>query len=122
MVLPLPEKCSEPQYNRGQALDRWDENPARSTEVFFSPRKSHTRVHPILLWTEREVWDYTLEHGLPIHPLYAEGYRSFDGVKDSKPTDTRPAWEQDLEGSEERAGRAQDKERIMERLRALGYF
>ncbi len=103
---------------------RWDENPARSTEVFFSPREEppHTRVHPILPWTEREVWTYTLDNKLPIHPLYKRGYRSFDGVKDSKPTDTRPVWEQDLEASKERAGRTQDKEEIMERLRALGYF
>ncbi|MFQ5910646.1 MAG: phosphoadenosine phosphosulfate reductase family protein [Thermoplasmata archaeon] len=103
---------------------RWDENPARSNEVFFSPRENppHTRVHPILPWTEREVWTCTLDSDLPIHPLYKKGYRSFDGVKDSEPTDTRPAWEQDLETSEERAGRAQDKEEIMERLRALGYF
>lgn len=103
---------------------RWDENPARACEVFFSPRENppHMRVHPILPWTEREVWTYTLEHGLPIHPLYRQGYRSFDGVRDSSPTDARPAWEQDLEGSEERLGRAQDKEEIMERLRALGYF
>lgn len=74
---------------------RWDENPARAREVFFSPREDppHIRVHPILTWTEREVWDYTLKHGLPIHPLYERGYRSFDGVHDSKPTDTRPAWE-----------------------------
>ncbi len=102
----------------------WDENPARSGEVFFSPRDDppHTRVHPILLWSEREVWNYTLENRLPIHPLYKRGYRSFDGVRDSNPTDTRPAWEQDLEASAERAGRAQDKEEIMERLRALGYF
>lgn len=103
---------------------RWDENPARSTEVFLSRRTDppHVRVHPILPWTEREVWQYTLQHGLPIHPLYERGYRSFDGVKDSAPTDTRPAWEQDLEETEERAGRAQDKEEIMERLRSLGYF
>ncbi len=103
---------------------RWDESPARSAEVFFSPREDpdHIRVHPILPWTEREVWDFTLEHGLPIHPLYELGYRSFDGIHDSEPTDTRPAWEQDLEGSKERAGRAQDKEEIMAQLRALGYF
>ncbi len=103
---------------------RWDENPARSTEVFFSPRASpaHTRIHPILPWTERDVWDYTLSKGLPFHPLYRAGYRSLDGVYDSRPTDTRPAWEQDLEGTPERAGRAQDKESIMARLRALGYF
>ncbi|MFQ5911301.1 MAG: phosphoadenosine phosphosulfate reductase family protein, partial [Thermoplasmata archaeon] len=103
---------------------RWDESPARSGEVFFSPREDplHMRVHPILPWTEREVWAYTLENGLPIHPLYRQGYRSFDGVRDSEPTGTRPAWEQDLQESSERAGRAQDKEKIMERLRALGYF
>lgn len=103
---------------------RWDENPARSIEVFFSPRENppHTRVHPILPWTEREVWTYTIEKGIPIHPLYSQGFRSFDGTKDSKPMSSLPAWEQDLETTEERAGRAQDKEEIMERLRSLGYF
>ncbi len=103
---------------------RWNENPARSDEVFFSPREEppHTRVHPVLPWTEQEVWRYTLDHALPIHPLYKRGYRSFDGVHDSEPTDTRPAWEQDLDAGPERAGRSQDKEEIMERLRALGYF
>jgi len=33
-----------------------------------------------------------------------------------------PAWEQDLENTEERAGRKQDKEKIMERLRKPGYM
>ena len=103
---------------------RWDENLARSTEVFFSPRENppHVRVHPILPWSERDVWDYTLENELPVHPLYKQGFRSFDGVLDSSPTDKRPAWEQDFEVSDERGGRAQDKEEIMERLRLLGYF
>ncbi len=118
------------QYLRDHGIDavisgiRWDENPARSSEVFFSPREEppHIRIHPILPWSEGEVWDHTLEQALPIHPLYRRGYRSFDGVRDSAPTDTRPAWEQDLEAIEERAGRAQDKEEIMEQLRALGYF
>ena len=33
-----------------------------------------------------------------------------------------PAWEQDLEHTEERAGRRQDKEKTMARLRQLGYM
>ncbi len=118
------------RYLEGHGIDtvvtgiRWDENPARASEVFFSPRERppHTRVHPILPWTERDVWAYTLGKGMPFHPLYRVGYRSLDGVFDSKPTDTRPAWEQDLDATPERAGRAQDKEHIMARLRALGYF
>jgi len=33
-----------------------------------------------------------------------------------------PAWKQDLENTEERAGRRQDKEKAMERMRKLGYM
>ncbi len=103
---------------------RWDESSARGREVFFSARDDppHTRVHPILPWREGEVWRYTLDAGLPIHPLYRKGYRSLGGSAATRPTGSKPAWEQDLDSSDERSGRAQDKEGIMKRLRELGYF
>jgi phosphoadenosine phosphosulfate reductase len=103
---------------------RWDENPARSKEVFISPRDepSHVRVHPILPFTERNIWDYTFKNNLPVHPLYKEGYRSIDGKYDSKKVGDKPAWEQDLEHTRERAGRSQDKEGMMEKLREFGYM
>jgi len=103
---------------------RWDENPARSREVFISPREepAHVRVHPILPFTERNIWDYTFKNNLPVHPLYREGYRSIDGKYDSKKVGDKPAWEQDLEHTRERAGRSQDKEGMMERLREFGYM
>jgi phosphoadenosine phosphosulfate reductase len=103
---------------------RWDENEARSTEKFLSPRDTppHTRVHPILTFRERDIWDYMFKHDLPIHPKYREGYRSIDGIKDSTKTSDKPAWEQDLEGTKERAGRSQDKEGMMEKLRKMGYM
>ncbi len=103
---------------------RWDENEARSVETFISPRydPDHFRVQPIILLTERDIWNYMFDNKLPIHPLYYKGYRSIDGKYDSKKIDDRPAWEQDLENTEERAGRAQDKENMMERLRHFGYM
>lgn len=103
---------------------RWDEDEARSRERFASPRKdpSHVRIHPILHFSEREVWMETLSLGLPRHPLYDRGYRSFDGKYDSRRVGDVPAWEQDLDRTPERMGRAQDKEQIMERLRELGYM
>jgi len=103
---------------------RWDENPARSWEVFISPRENppHVRVHPILPFTERNIWEYTFKNNLPIHPLYKQGYRSIDGKYDSKKTSDKPAWEQDLEHTKERAGRSQDKEGMMEKLRRFGYM
>lgn len=103
---------------------RWDEDDARSRERFMSPRANpaHVRVHPILHFTERDVWTETIGKGLPRHPLYDQGYRSFDGKYDSKRVGDLPAWEQDLDRLPERMGRAQDKEQIMGRLRELGYM
>ena len=103
---------------------RWDENPARSSEVFISQRESpqHFRVQPILPFLEKDIWNYMLANKLPIHPKYKEGYRSIDGVRDSKKVSDKPAWEQDMEHTSEREGRSQDKEGMMERLRQLGYM
>lgn len=103
---------------------RWDEDEARSRERFISPRRDppHARVHPILHFSEKEVWMETLRRGLPFHPLYEKGFRSIDGKYDSQRVGDVPAWQQDLDGTFERAGRAQDKEQIMERLRDLGYM
>jgi phosphoadenosine phosphosulfate reductase len=103
---------------------RWDENDARSMEVFISPRvhPDHVRVQPIITFTERNVWGYVFKYNLPMHPLYKLGYRSIDGKLDSKNTSDLPAWEQDLEHTKERAGRSQDKEGVMEKLRLFGYM
>ncbi len=103
---------------------RWDEQEARANETYFSPRKDpdHVRVHPILHFRERDVWEATHQLGIPYTKLYEEGYRSL-GARGTteKPSDV-PAWEQDLEHTTERVGRRQDKEKIMERLRELGYM
>lgn len=34
------------------------------------------KLNPILLWHEREVWQYLALNGVPVNPLYAQGYRS----------------------------------------------
>jgi phosphoadenosine phosphosulfate reductase len=109
----------------------------------------HDRVHPILPFTEERVWkamwnlvvpDYVdgfprgyvptskdnlpnnlTPEDLPVSLKYFDGYRSLGSeVSTDKNSDT-PAWRQDLD-TEERAGRAQDKEGVMERLRDLGYM
>lgn len=90
---------------------RWDEQEARSNETFFSERGDHMRVHPILHWTEDDVWSFIKSRNIPYNPLYDKGYRSL-GEKEF----TQPG------GDSERAGREQDKEKIMEKLRKLGYF
>jgi phosphoadenosine phosphosulfate reductase len=39
-------------------------------------RDGRWKVHPILDWTDREVFDYLRRHDLPYHPLWHEGYVS----------------------------------------------
>lgn len=107
---------------------RWDEQAARANETYFSPRAKseyspeHMRVFPILHFLERDVWEAHFHYQIPICSLYGKGYRSLGArVTTGKTTDT-PAWEQDLENTDERGGRRQDKEGLMEKLRELGYM
>ncbi len=34
------------------------------------------KLNPILIWHEREVWQYLALNGVPVNPLYEKGYRS----------------------------------------------
>jgi len=38
--------------------------------------KGLIKLNPILIWYEREIWQYLALHGVPVNPLYLEGYRS----------------------------------------------
>ncbi len=38
--------------------------------------KGLIKLNPILIWKEREVWQYAALYGVKVNPLYAEGYRS----------------------------------------------
>jgi len=111
----------------------------------------HDRVQPILQFEERAVWDAfwhfvvpdtveefpdegyvpqaddDLPNGLtkediPVSPKYFAGFRSLGSEISTDKAAEEPAWLQDIENTTERAGRAQDKEDLMERLRDLGYM
>ena len=103
---------------------RWDEQEARVNEDFFSDRENpnHTRVHPILHFSERDVWNAIHQYEIPFCSLYYQGYRSLGAKATTQKFSDIPAWEQDLENTTERGGRAQGKEQIMEKLRDLGYM
>ncbi|MFH1683922.1 MAG: phosphoadenylyl-sulfate reductase [Candidatus Margulisiibacteriota bacterium] len=38
--------------------------------------KGLIKLNPILIWKEREVWQYIALYQVPVNPLYGEGYRS----------------------------------------------
>lgn len=92
---------------------RWDEHLERIGEKYWSRRVDHVRIHPLLHFTEKDIWDYTRKYKLPYISLYDKGYRSLGEKEFTKPS--RP-------GAGERSGRQKEREVIMKRLRALGYF
>ncbi|WP_035105543.1 phosphoadenosine phosphosulfate reductase family protein [Desulfohalovibrio reitneri] len=104
---------------------RWDEHPARACDAPEEPRDNppHLRLQPLLPLTETEVWRATLDNGLPVCPLYEQGYRSLGSRSATKPVQPGvPAWEQDMAALPERFGRGLEKEDAMAQLRSLGYM
>lgn len=57
--------------------------------------KGLVKLNPILIWYEREIWQYLALHGVPVNPLYLEGYRSLGCAPCTKIA----------QGADERAGR-----------------
>lgn len=97
---------------------RRDEHPDRAArpvrELVEEP--PHQRVHPVLDFSEMDVWAATMQLGLPHCELYDRGYRSLGCMPCTLPL-------QGMQGEVgERAGRAADKEAMLASLHALGYF
>ncbi len=138
---------------------RRDEEAIRAKERYFSPRDDsgawdlrdqpaeffnqymtsfppgvHIRVHPILHWTELDVWRYTKREGIPLIDLYfakdGKRYRSLGEQEITHPIASNASTideiiaELEVTRIPERSGRAMDHEAedSFERLRAAGYM
>jgi sulfate adenylyltransferase subunit 2 len=142
---------------------RADEEGSRSKERYFSPRDianawdiseqppelwnqfntdfapgTHIRVHPLLDWTELNVWQYIGRERIPVVPLYfnhGEGkrYRSLGCWPCTSPVDSEACTISEIieelrvgkfSKVPERSGREQDKEGdgTLETLRREGYM
>src|SRR5262245_24185659 len=113
---------------RDQPPEFWDQFNASP------PLGAHLRIHPILHWTENDIWAYTRREGIPIIPLYlAHNGKRYRSLGDSDITfpvaSTASSIDEiltELDGTKvpERAGRALDHETedAFERLRVAGYL
>jgi len=113
---------------KNQPPEFWDQY---KTEF---PEGTHVRVHPILHWTELDIWNYTKREDIPLCDLYfaRDGmrYRSLGEKNITKPVPSEAATideiitELETTKSSEREGRAMDKETedSFEKLRSQGYM
>lgn len=91
---------------------RWDDQEAGKDGTFISQLATHTRVHPILPFSEQDIWNYIRKHNIPYCSLYDQGYRSLGCM---------PCTVRSIE-DHERTVQDRDKEETTTKLRALGYF
>jgi len=158
----LPDKNTEP-YTGVIVGARADEEGSRSKERTFSPRDkesnwdvgdqppelwnqfktdfapgTHIRVHPLLDWTELNIWEYIEREKVPVVPLYfdqgkGERYRSLGCYPCTFPVKSTAKNVKEIieelktgkfRNIAERSGRAQDKEDAggLETLRREGYM
>jgi len=142
---------------------RADEEGSRSKERYFSPRDQHSewdvseqppelwnqfktdfapgthiRIHPLLDWTELNIWEYIERENIPIIGLYFDRgtgtrYRSLGCLPCTFPVESTAKNVSDIveelrtgkfSNIAERSGRAQDKEDFsgLETLRRDGYM
>ena len=158
-TLGLKDAIAKHGFNGLIAGIRRDEEAIRAKERYFSPRGldnswnltdqppefwgqymtsfppgTHVRVHPLLHWTEVDIWRYTKREGIPLIDLYfakdGKRYRSLGDQDITSPVPSMAATVEEiiieLETTKvpERSGRAMDHESedAFERLRAAGYL
>lgn len=156
----LQDVISKYNFEAVLAGIRRDEEGTRAKERYFSPRTkdfewnfrdqppelwdqfktdfepgTHLRIHPLLHWTEANIWEYIDRERIPVVPLYFADeknrrYRSLGCAPCTVPmfskADTVPAIIEELAATKvaERSSRAQDQESedAFEKLRASGYM
>jgi sulfate adenylyltransferase subunit 2 len=138
---------------------RRDEEGSRGKERYFSPRgedfkwnykdqppelwdqfstdfddKTHVRIHPLLHWSELDIWEYIKRENIPMLSQYfaksGKRYRSVGCECCCSPCDSNASNLDEIvdelknSKSSERAGRAHDKERfyMLQKLRAKGFM
>ncbi len=144
-------RAKERYFSPRDAEGSWDvkDQPPEFWDQFMTdfPPQTHVRIHPLLHWTELDVWLYIQREGIPIVPLYyARKYdvlegRDFGGKLMrfrslgekgitwplESPADTIEKIIAELRVTKvsERSGRpmgADEDESSFERLRAAGYM
>ena len=128
------ERVFSPRAESGE----WDfrDQPPEFWDQFKTdfPAGTHLRIHPLLHWTELDIWRYIKREAIPLVPLYfakdGKRYRSLGDKDITFPVESQASTideiieELETTKAPERAGRAMDHETedAFERLRATGYM
>lgn len=80
----------------GLRRDQWASRAAIKKVELDHDHGGIVKVNALADWEHEDVWDYIEEHGIPVHPLYSQGYTSFGCAPCTRPI---------TPGEDDRAGR-----------------
>lgn len=79
-VEPMQRALEELGANAWIAGLRRQQSKSRQELQVLMARNGRFKVHPLVDWTDRDVYRYLAKHNLPYHPLWHEGYVSIGDV------------------------------------------
>lgn len=131
-------RSKERIFSERNAESEWDyiDQPPELWDQFKTDFKkgNHIRVHPILHWSEVDIWEYIKRENIPVVDLYFakdnKRYRSLGCAPCTNPIESTASnideIIEELKNTKEseRSGRAQDQEasHAMQKLRKEGYM
>lgn len=118
-ILPLKKGLQQLGISLLLSGLRRDEHPDRASRPWVEERSdpTHLFAHPVLEFTEMDIWAYITSRNLPYCELYTQGYRSLG----CEPCTAHPAT-MGQKSFSERSGRSKLKEDALAQLRSMGYF
>lgn len=77
-------RAKERYFSPRDVEGQWDvkDQPPEFWDQFMTdfPPGTHVRIHPLLHWTELDIWEYIKREQIPVVPLYfARKYTEFEG-------------------------------------------
>lgn len=84
-VEPLQRALRELEVGSWFAGLRRDQSGSRARLPVLRLQDDRFKVHPVIDWSNRDVYRYLRRHQLPYHPLWEQGYVSVGDVHTSRP-------------------------------------
>jgi phosphoadenosine phosphosulfate reductase len=84
-VEPLERGLAELEANTWFSGVRRQQSDHRQGLSVLSTLRGNFKVHPIIDWTNRDVYQYLTKFDLPYHPLWEQGYVSVGDTHSSQP-------------------------------------
>ncbi|MCF6318902.1 MAG: phosphoadenylyl-sulfate reductase [Proteobacteria bacterium] len=93
-VTPLDNALDELGINAWFSGIRNTQSLSRQNKKVVEIKNNRLKVHAIIDWTDKDIYDYLSKYKLPYHPLWEKGYISIGDIHTSRPITANMAAEE----------------------------